>query len=66
MKFKAEAIKLSEGELLKNASDFRRQITKFRLEKFVGRNRNVRNVFILRKKLAIVNTLLNTKKTATA
>ncbi len=59
MKIKSQFTKLSTGELTTKASDLVRQIAKLRLEKFVGKNRNVRQAYILGKQLALVKTLIN-------
>lgn len=59
MKIKAQLTKLSIGELATKAVDLHRQIIKLKLEKFVGKNRNVRQGFILGKQLALVKTLIN-------
>jgi ribosomal protein L29 len=61
MKFTSTANKLSEGELTTQARELRAKIAKLRLERFVGKSRNVREVFTLRKHLSIINTLLNNK-----
>ncbi len=59
MKIKSQLNKLSVGELTTKSVELMRQIAKLRLEKFVGKNRNVRQAFILGKQLALVKTLIN-------
>ncbi len=59
MKIKSTLAKLTAPELITKAAELRRQIAKLRLEKFTGKNRNVRLVFNLRKHLAVTQTLLN-------
>jgi len=59
MKVKQILNKLTAPELAAKVADLRGQIAKLRLEKFTGKNRNVRQVFNLRKQLAITQTLLN-------
>jgi ribosomal protein L29 len=59
MKYLTTVKNLSAGELTQKAADLSMQITKVRLERQTGKNRNVRLQFILRKQLAIIKTLLN-------
>ncbi len=49
---------LSPAELTERANKLRKEIAKTRLEINIGRQRNVRKVFILRKELARVLTVL--------
>ncbi len=64
MKYLATVKNLSIGELTQKAGDLSTQITKSRLERQTGKNRNVRHEFILRKQLAIIKTLLNQQSQA--
>lgn len=66
MKVKSQFTKLSIGELTTKAVDLNKRIVKLRLEKFVGKSRNVREGFILRKQLALVKTLINNEQRSTA
>jgi ribosomal protein L29 len=59
MKYTKTVTNLSAGELAVKVTDLERQIAKIRLEKNIGKNRNLRQGFILRKQLAVVKTLIN-------
>ena len=59
MRIKKTLINLTAPELVTKAADLRRQITKLKLEKSVGKNRNVRQAFMLKKQLAITQTLIH-------
>lgn len=59
MKYLSQVKNLSKAELVKKASELFAQINKLRLEKTVGKTRNVRQGYILRKQLAIVKTFIN-------
>lgn len=59
MKYLSQVKHLSKPELIKKASELFAQINKLRLEKSIGKTRNVRQGYILRKQLAIVKTIIN-------
>jgi ribosomal protein L29 len=59
MKYLKTIKNLSEEELAQKAKDLSLAITKGRLEKNTGKNRNLRSTFNLRKQLAMVKTLIN-------
>jgi ribosomal protein L29 len=52
---------MTVSELTSQAKQIASEITKKRLEKSVGRVKNVREIFNLRKQLARIKTVLNTK-----
>jgi ribosomal protein L29 len=65
-KQKKEVVKIAladmtVSELASQAKQIASGITKKRLEKSVGRVKNVREIFNLRKQLARIKTVLNTK-----
>ena len=58
---KIALIDMTISELASQAKQITTEITKKRLEKIVGRVKNVREIFNLRKQLARIKTALNTK-----
>jgi len=66
MKIKSQFTKLSVGELTLKLNDLKLRVQKLHLEKSVGKIRNVREGFILRKQVALIKTLINNEKRSVA
>lgn len=66
-KIEEKIIKLSEmtvGELVGRTKEITEKIQKKKLDISIGREKNVRTVFNLRKELAKVKTMINIKKSS--
>jgi ribosomal protein L29 len=57
--FKKKAKSMSQAELAMKAKGLAADLTKSRLERTVGRSRNLRAGFNMRKQIALIKTLIN-------